>query len=295
MRARRVTATIALAALASLLTVHAARADGPAISTPGSPTVVANEPHRLTLTWTPSAWVGEPAGDGPISYEVQVPLTHNTYRLLGTTTDTTITVTDLAPSTTYRIAIAARALGGYSDSSPPTAVRTATGRATLSYLNLDWAPTNNQIQYSLQVTNTGSGPLDLATVRVRYHLRFEGGNTSLVTNCDWAALGCDQIRQTVQVFIPPGGSPGGTPTPTPTQYPIPGTAAIGWVELTFASGTLAPGESTGPIQLRHHRHSWSDINERDDPSWLAATAQWTENGRITLDVNGVREFGDLNT
>jgi hypothetical protein len=32
-----------------------------------------------------------------------------------------------------------------------------------------------------------------------------------------------------------------------------------------------------------------------DPSWLAATGQWTENGRITLDADGVREFGDTNT
>ncbi|MBM0233875.1 fibronectin type III domain-containing protein [Micromonospora sp. STR1_7] len=281
MRPRRVTVAVAVAALASLLVVGVARADGPAISTPGSPTVVANEPYQLTLSWTPSTWVGE----RPISYEVQVPLGPNTYRLLGTTTDTAITLTDLAPGTTYRIAVAARALGGYSDSSPATTVRTATGRATVSYLNLDWAPTNNQIQHVVRVTNTGTGPLDLTTVRVRYHLRFEGGNTSLVPNCDWAALGCDRIRQTVQFFIPPGGPPG---------YPTPGTAAPGWVELTFTSGTLEAGASTGPIQLRHHRHSWSDIDERDDPSWLPATGQWTENGRITLDVDEVREFGDTN-
>ncbi|MFD6562698.1 cellulose binding domain-containing protein [Micromonospora profundi] len=293
MSARRVTAAVAVAALASLLAVNAARADGPAISTPGTPTVVANGPHQLTLSWTPSTWIGDPAAEQPISYEVQVPLGPNTYRWLGTTPDTTITLTDLAPGTTYRIAVAARALGGYSDSSPANTVRTASGRAVVSYLNLDWSPTNNQIQYSLQVTNTGTGSLDLSTVRVRYHLRFEGGNTSLVTNCDWAALGCDRIRQTVQFFVPPGPPPGGTPTPP--GYPIPGTPVPGWVELAFTGGALAPGASSGPIQLRHHRHSWSDIDERDDPSWIPATAQWTENGRITLDVDGVREFGDTNT
>ena len=205
-----------------------------------------------------------------------MPLGPSTYRFLGSTTDTTITLTDLAPGTTYRIGIAARALGGYSDTSPTTTVRTAAGRATVSYLNLDWSPTNNQIQHLLKVTNTGTGPLDLSTVRVRYHLRFEGGNTSLVPNCDWAALGCDRIRQTVQFFVPPGGPPGAMTTPAPPGYPIPGTPVPGWVELTFTDGTLAPGQSTGPIQLRHHRHSWSDIDERDDPSWLAATGQWTD-------------------
>ncbi|WP_406082462.1 fibronectin type III domain-containing protein [Micromonospora zamorensis] len=293
MSARRVAAVVALAALASLLAVNAASADGPAISTPGNPVVVANEPHQLTLSWAPSTWIGDPAAEQPINYEVQALLGPNTYRWLGTTLDTTITLTDLAPGTTYRIAIAARALGGYSDSSPAITVRTASGRATVSYLNLDWSPTNNQIQHILKVTNTGTGPLDLSAVQVRYHLRFEGGNTSLVPNCDWAALGCDRIRQTVQFFIPPGGpSPLTTPGP---GYPIPGTAAPGWVELTFTGGMLEPGASTGPIQLRHHRHSWSDIEERDDPSWLAATSQWTENDKITLDVNEVREFGDLSS
>ncbi|MEU1585551.1 cellulose binding domain-containing protein [Micromonospora sp. NPDC005710] len=293
MPARRVTAAIALAALASLLAVGVARADGPAISTPGTPTVVSNDPHQLTLSWAPSVWV-EPGAEQPINYEVQVPLGPNTYRFLGSTTDTTITVTDLAPGTTYRIAVAARALGGYSDTSPTTTVRTASGRATVSYLNLDWSPTNNQIQYLLKVTNTGTGPLDLSTVRVRYHLRFEGGNTSLVPNCDWAAVGCDRVRQTVQFFVPPGGPPSALSTPAPPNPP-PGTAVPGWVELTFTGGTLAPGQSTGPIQLRHHRQSWSTIDERDDPSWLTATGQWTENGRITLDVNGVREFGDTSS
>ncbi|MFI6268428.1 cellulose binding domain-containing protein [Micromonospora zamorensis] len=293
MSARRVAAVVALAALASLLAVNAASADGPAISTPGNPVVVANEPHQLTLSWAPSTWIGDPAAEQPINYEVQALLGPNTYRWLGTTLDTTITLTDLAPGTTYWIAIGARALGGYSDSSPGITVRTASGRATVSYLNLDWSPTNNQIQHLLKVTNTGSRPLDLSAVRVRYHLRFEGGNTSLVPNCDWAALGCDRIRQTVQFFIPPGGpSPLTTPGP---GYPIPGTAAPGWVELTFTDGVLEPGASTGPIQLRHHRHSWSDIEERDDPSWLAATSQWTENDKITLDVDGVREFGDLSS
>ncbi|WP_433552885.1 cellulose binding domain-containing protein [Micromonospora zamorensis] len=293
MSARRVTAVVALAALASLLAVNAASADGPAISTPGNPVVVANEPHQLTLSWTASTWIGDPAAEQPINYEVQALLGPNTYRWLGTTPDTTITLTDLAPGTTYWIAIGARALGGYSDSSPGITVRTASGRATVSYLNLDWSPTNNQIQHLLKVTNTGTGPLDLSAVRVRYHLRFEGGNTSLVPNCDWAALGCDRIRQTVQFFIPPGG-PSALTTPGP-GYPIPGTAAPGWVELTFTDGVLEPGASTGPIQLRHHRHSWSDIEERDDPSWLAATSQWTENDKVTLDIDGVREFGDLSS
>ncbi|WP_205808877.1 hypothetical protein [Micromonospora sp. HNM0581] len=62
------------------------------------------------------------------------------------------------------------------------------------------------------------------------------------------------------------------------------------IELTFTSRVPAPGASTGPICLRHHRPNWSAIDERDDPSWQQATGGWTSNGRITVD--GLREYGD---
>ncbi|WP_405113121.1 glycosyl hydrolase family 5 [Micromonospora sp. NBC_01405] len=296
MRVRRVIAAAAVAALLSLLAVTAAQADDvPALTTPGAPVVVVDEAHRLTLSWTPSTWVDEPEGAGPIRYQVMMPLGPHTYRGLGDVGTSGITLTDLAPGTDYRIAIQAYAIGGYSVPSAVTGLRTAYGKAKVSYLNRDWSPTDNQAQFDLLVTNTGTQPLNLTTVRVRYHLLFEGGNTSLVTECDWAELGCGRIRHQLFFFIPPtppGSSPGPTPVPTPTRYPLPGTPAPGWVELTFTDGVLAPGASTGPIQLRLHRPDWSNIDERDDPSWRAATGARTDNSRITLDVDGVREFGD---
>jgi hypothetical protein len=296
MQARRVTAVTILAALLSLLAVGVAGADEqPRLTAPGVPVVLANEPHALTLTWAPATWASEPAGEDPIIYEVRVLINANVYRSLGSTSATTLTVTDLAPGSEYRIAIGAYAINAYSDDSPEINLRTAYGRAKVRYLNVDWSPTNNHIHFVLQIVNTGSEPLDLNYVRVRYHLTFEGGNTDLVLNCDWAALGCDRVRRTLQYFPPPAPPPGGpsaTPTPTPTVFPPPGTPIPGWVELTIPGAVLAPGASSGPISLRFHRHNWSAINERDDRSWQAATGAWVENGRITLDVDGIREFGD---
>lgn len=298
MRARRLTTAAALAGLLSFLAVGVAHAaDEPALTTPGAPVVVANEPHRLTLTWTPSTWAGEPAGDAPIIHEVRAKLGPNVYRSLGTTTGTSITLTTVAPGSEYQLTIGAYTNNGYSHDSPVTPVRTAYGLAKVSYLNLDWSATDNQIQHALQVVNTGTAPLDLTVVQVRYHLTFEGGNTSLVANCDWAAIGCDTITPTIQ-FFPPPLPPGGPttsprpPSPSSTVYPPPGTPVPGWIELRFTAGTLAPGTSTGPIFLRHHRHDWTAIDERDDRSWQQATGRWVDNTRITLDVDGVREFGD---
>lgn len=297
MRVRRVTAVTVIAALLSLGAAGVARADDePRLTAPGTPTVLANEPHAVTLTWAPSTWASEPAGEDPITYEVRVLLGTNVYRGVGTTTDTTLTVTGLAPGTDYRIAIGAYAINAYSHDSPQINLRTAYGRAKVRYLNLDWAPTNNQIHHAVQIVNTGDTPLDLNYVRVRYHLTFEGGNTDLVLNCDWAAVGCDRVKRTLQYFLPPAPPPPtGGPTPTPTVYPIPGTPVPGWVELTIPGAVLAPGASTGTILLRFHRQSWTSIDERDDRSWQAATGSWTENGRITLDVDGVREFGDTSS
>jgi hypothetical protein len=300
MRARRVTTVTLIAALLSLLAVGVARADDqPRLTAPGTPVVLANEPHALTLTWAPATWASEPAGEDPIVYEVRGLIGANVYRGFGSTSATTLTLTDLAPGTEYRLVIAAYAINAYSNDSPELKIRTAYGRAKVRYLNVDWSPTNNQIQFGLQIVNTGSESLDLNYVQVRYHVTFEGGNTDLVLNCDWAALGCDRVRRTLQYFVPPA-PPGGpsvppTPTPTPTRYPLPGTPVPGWVELTIPGTVLAPGASSGPIYLRFHRQSWSAIDERDDRSWQAATGGWIENGRITLDVDGVREFGDTSS
>lgn len=299
MRTRRVLVTALVTALSSGLAAGVARADDPPrLTAPGTPVVVANEPHRLTLSWAPATWVDEPSGEDTIEYEVWGLIGSNVYRTFGRTGDTTFTVTSLAPGTAYQIAISAFATGRYSGTSPEITVRTAYGRAKVSYLNLDWSPTDNQIYYALEITNTGGEQLDLTGVRVRYHLVFEGGDTDLVAVCDWAAVGCDRVGRTLRFFPPPGPAPGGpssSPTPRPTVFPPPGTPIPGWVELTVFDAVLAPGASTGPIYLRFHRSDWSTIDERDDTSWRAATGGWIENGRITLDVDGLREFGDTSS
>jgi hypothetical protein len=304
MRARRVTLVALLGILLGLSgTAVAHAADDPVLTTPGAPVVVANEPHLLTLTWAPSTWIGEPGGT-PIRHEVRAWLGPNVYRSLGTTTGTDLTLTDLAPGTPYRLTVWAYADTGYSLDSPVTPVRTAYGKARVSYRNLSWSPTDSQIRHVLQIVNTGTAPLDLVDVRIRYHVTFEGGNASLTTNCDWAAIGCANVQRHIQFFpppLPPGPPaapasppppPPPTPTPTPTVVPPPGTPFPGWIELTFTGGQLAPGASTGPIYLRHHRPNWSAIDERDDPSWQQATGEWADNSRITLDVNDIREYGD---
>ncbi|MCZ7420699.1 fibronectin type III domain-containing protein [Verrucosispora sp. WMMA2121] len=292
MSARRVTLVAVLGIVLGLSgTAVAHAADDPVLTTPGAPVVVANEPHQLTLTWAPSTWIGEPGGT-PIQHEVRAWLGPNVYRSLGTTTGTDLTLTDLAPGTEYRLTVWAYTNAGYSLDSSVTPVRTAYGKARVSYRNLSWSPTDNQIQHVLQVVNTGTAPLDLADVRIRYHVTFEGGNTSLVTNCDWAAIGCANVQRHIEYFPPPLPPGPPTPTPTPTVFPPPGTPVPGWIELTFTGGELAPGESTGPIYLRHHRPNWSAIDERDDRSWQQPSGEWTDNSRITLDVNDIREYGD---
>ncbi|MCI4064522.1 glycosyl hydrolase family 5 [Micromonospora sp. R77] len=292
MRARRVTLSTVATVLLSLAVVGVARADdGPALTTPGAPVVVSNEPHELVLYWTPSAWRDGGVQD-PITYDLGSPTGPYTYRGLGSSDRPGVTLTGLGPGTTYRIAVQAYGNSGWSEHSPVATVRTAYGRAKVDYLNQDWSPTDNQARFVLRVTNTGTAPLDLTTVRVRYHVRLEDGSPSLVAECDWAALGCGSIRRTLQFFPVPAPPPGPNPGPTPTVYPIPGTPVPGWLELTFTTGTLAPGAGSGPIQLRLHKSNWVPIDERDDPSWRAATGAWTENDHVTLDVDGVREYGD---
>jgi endoglucanase len=131
------------------------------------------------------------------------------------------------------------------------------------YRNYDRNVTDNQIKPGLQLVNPGTTPVALASVKVRYWFTRDGGSSTVNTWCDYARMGCGAITRRV---------------------------ADGYLEVGFTGGTLAPGASTGDIQLRLSKADWSAFDEANDHSWGTATsyADWT---RITAYVNGARVWG----
>ena len=118
------------------------------------------------------------AGRQPVTYRCRSPLGPNAYRGLGPHRHhhhhadrprTLHDVPDRPPRT--------RSADTPTPRRPPTCHR---GRPRDGRLPQPGLVTHRKTRPSirLKVTNTGTAPLDLTTVRVRYHLRFEGGNSA---------------------------------------------------------------------------------------------------------------------
>ncbi len=176
---------------------------------------------------------------------------------------TSFTDTGLSPSTAYSYTVRARdAAGNVSAPSAALGVTTGpgggggdpSGAVKVRYKNNDSSATDNAIRPGLQVVNTGSASLDLSTVSARYYFTRDGGAASVSAWCDYAAVGCAQVKLKV----------------VPLTTPVAGADA--YLEVSFAGGSLAAGKDTGDIQVRMSKADWSGFDEADDYSRSTATA-----------------------
>jgi len=144
----------------------------------------------------------------------------------------------------------------------------AAASVQVNYRDVDPLPVTNQLMPEIEVVNTGSTPLDLAGVTVRYWFTADG-NSALKDTCYYAAIGCGAITAT---FVHTGGHD-----------------ADHYLQLQL-SGTLAPGQSTGMIQERITKANWSMFDQTNDYSYGSSmvTQAWT---RITAYHNGQLIWG----
>ncbi|WP_155375348.1 glycoside hydrolase family 9 protein [Catellatospora vulcania] len=207
--------------------------------------VTATGSSTLTITWdaVPTA----------VSYAVRRGSVQ-----VAVVTGTSYTDTGLSPSTAYTYTVQARNAAGDPSvwSAPITATTTAPptgGGLTVRYKNNDGSPTDNSIRFGVQVVNSGTAAIGLTTVTARYYLTRDGA-AGVTVYCDWAQVGCANVRTTV------------------VNLATPVAGADTYVEIAFTGGTLAAGASTGEVQLRLHKADWSPFNEVGDYSRGANTA-----------------------
>ncbi len=236
---------------------------------------------QVTGTTTSSAslsWSAASDNVGVTGYEVFRGSTR-----VATVTGTSYTDTGLAASTAYSYAVRARdAAGNVSALSGPVTATTqadtttpppppASGGVKVQYKNLDTAASDNQIKPGLAIVNTSTSSVDLSTVTARYYFTRDGGSSTVNVWCDWAAMGCGNVKWKV---VPMSSPKAGADT---------------YLEVTFV-GSLAAGKATGDIQLRMSKGDWSAFNETNDYSRNTSTT-YADNAKITAYRSGALAWG----
>ena len=234
---------------------------------PGGLVVSAITSTGATLTWTASTDNEAVAG-----YEVLRP----DGTVAATTTGLRHQLTGLTADTAYTFTVRAKDTSG-NISSPSTAVtfRTTPGGATgpvAVQQRGNGSASANQIGATLAVVNRGTTAVDRSTVTLRYWFTGDTANANYQVFCDWAVVGCANVRATVVKL--PNARPG----------------ADAYLQVSFTAGSLAAGASTGDIQLRVAKSDWSTFNQADDHSYRVS-ATLADFDRVTAYTGGSLAWG----
>ncbi|MFJ5034557.1 cellulose binding domain-containing protein [Streptomyces sp. NPDC088560] len=145
---------------------------------------------------------------------------------------------------------------------------------TVDYKTSTASATASEIDPFLEVLNTGTSPVDLSTVTLRYY--FTADNGPYTFQCAWATPGCANLTGTVVAMA--------NPTATADHY----------LQISFGhgAGTLQPGANSGDLQLRLHRTDWQSVNQANDYSFSPDSTSYTPRNQVTGYVNGNLVWGD---
>jgi hypothetical protein len=152
---------------------------------------------------------------------------------------------------------------------------------SVQFSNGNAAPSSNTISAKFKVTNTGSSPLNLADLKLRYYYTIDEEKQQNFL-CDHAGMlnGSGYVDVTKKV------------TGTLVKMSQPTDTANYYLEVGFAadSGSMAAGAYI-EVQTRVSKNDWSNYNQSNDYSYTASGSYMNWN-RITAYNTGILVFGE---
>ncbi|WP_437647382.1 cellulose binding domain-containing protein [Sorangium sp. So ce362] len=184
---------------------------------------------------------------------------------------TSSSVSSTASSSVSSTASSTTGVGGGSATSSTTASSTTGGITTpaleLQYAARATAAESSELSFQVRVKNTGDESIALSDLTIRYWFTADVTEVDLKSDCDFALTTSICANVVTSTFDKASG-----------------TDADHYLELGFlaAAGSISPGATTGPVQVRiHNRDVYDRMTQTDDYSFEATTA-WIPSMQITV-------------
>lgn len=150
------------------------------------------------------------------------------------------------------------------DSAVPDVIPDAVPAVSLQMINKNIEDTTNTISPWFKLSNTGSVPINLENLRIRYYFTING-ETNQNFWCDWSNIGSSSITHS---FV---------------KMPEAMVGANYYVDIGFtqSSGTLDL-DSSIELQCRFSKADWSDYEQADDFSFSGSGKEYTDWTKVAV-------------
>jgi endoglucanase len=150
---------------------------------------------------------------------------------------------------------------------------TGTGAVKVQMYNAGTTASTNTLNPLFRLVNTGTTPINLADLKVRYYYTIDGEKTQNFF-CDWSTVGNNNVTGT---FVKPAAAK---------------TGADYYLEIGFKSGagTLAAGSSID-VQTRTAKTDWTNYTQTGDYSFKSTGTTYADWNKVTAYIAGTLQWG----
>ncbi|MGG1942091.1 X2-like carbohydrate binding domain-containing protein [Paenibacillus polymyxa] len=155
----------------------------------------------------------------------------------------------------------------------PSEPGTGEGALKVQSFNGNVSATSNTISSKFKITNTGSSPVSLANVTLRYYYTVNGEKSQNFFT-DWSSIGTGNVIANFRTL-------------TDAKQGADSYAEIGFKS---AAGSLEPGQSV-ELQTRISKADWSNYTQTDDYSFNPTANSLQDSTKITAYLSGIKQWG----